>query len=114
MYSINKKAALITVIAIGGIGFVAAERTLQQSGTQQLTTSGPQASAGQQIHGTPGSPNATETIDGRYLPAPDPPFRGQINVNATQSKPYWPPRVAPPKDAPNILLIITDDVGFGA
>ena len=31
-----------------------------------------------------------------------------------QSKPYWPARVVPPKGAPNILLIMTDDVGFGA
>jgi len=62
----------------------------------------------------PGSPSATTTIDGRYLPNPPGPFGGEINVNATQSKPYWPPRVVPPEGAPNILLIMTDDVGFGA
>jgi arylsulfatase A-like enzyme len=28
--------------------------------------------------------------------------------------PAWPARVVPPKGAPNILLIITDDVGFAA
>jgi hypothetical protein len=28
-------------------------------------------------------------------------------------KPWWAPRVVPPKDAPNVLLIITDDAGFG-
>lgn len=64
--------------------------------------------------GVPGSPDATTTIDGRYLPPPPPPFGGEINLNADQSKPYWPPRVVPPKGAPNILLIMTDDVGFGA
>jgi arylsulfatase A-like enzyme len=68
----------------------------------------------QQITGTPGSPSATTTIDGRYLPNPPSAFGGEINLNATQSKPYWPPRTVPPKDAPNILLIMTDDVGFGA
>jgi arylsulfatase len=68
----------------------------------------------QQITGTPGSPSATTTIDGRYLPAPPQPFGGEINPNALQSKPYWPARVVPPKGAPNILLIMTDDVGFGA
>jgi len=62
----------------------------------------------------PGSPSATTTIDGRYLPNPPGPFEGEINVNAMQSKPYWPPRVVPPDGAPNILLIMTDDVGFGA
>ena len=29
------------------------------------------------------------------------------------SKPYWPPRVVPPKGAPNVLLIMTDDQGYG-
>ena len=68
----------------------------------------------QQITGTPGSPNATTTIDGRQLPAPDPKFGGVIKENAAQSKPWWAPRVVPPKGAPNVLLIMTDDVGFGA
>lgn len=63
---------------------------------------------------TPGAPSATTTINGRQLPPPDEHFRGSINENAAQSKPYWPARVVPPKGAPNILLIITDDVGFGA
>jgi arylsulfatase len=62
----------------------------------------------------PGSPDATTTIDGRYLPSPPQRFQGQINLNALQSKPAWPARVVPPKDAPNVLLIMTDDVGFGA
>src|SRR5271154_3175851 len=64
--------------------------------------------------GVPGSPDATTTIDGHYLPAPPQRFQGQINLNAAQSKPAWPARVVPPKGAPNILLIMTDDVGFGA
>ncbi|HYL60028.1 MAG TPA: arylsulfatase, partial [Candidatus Acidoferrales bacterium] len=33
---------------------------------------------------------------------------------AKDSTPYWPPRVVPPTGAPNVLLIMTDDVGFGA
>ena len=70
--------------------------------------------AAQQTTGTPGSPDATTTIDGRYLPAPPQPFQGQIELNALQSRPAWPARIVPPKGAPNILLIMTDDVGFGA
>jgi arylsulfatase len=35
-----------------------------------------------------------------------------IKDDALQSKPWWPPRVVPPKDAPNVLLIMTDDAGF--
>ena len=60
-------------------------------------------SEAQQTPGTPGSPAATMTIDGKYLPNPPPKFGGEINLNANQSKPWWPPRVVPPKDAPNVL-----------
>jgi arylsulfatase A-like enzyme len=67
----------------------------------------------QQTTGVPGSPSATTTIDDRYLPNPPPQFGGEINTNAFQSKPYWPARVVPPKGAPNVLLIMTDDAGFG-
>jgi len=63
--------------------------------------------------GKPGSPSATTTIDGQQLPAPDPKFGGVIKNDALQSTPWWAPRIVPPKDAPNILLIITDDAGFG-
>ncbi|WP_245445045.1 arylsulfatase [Pseudaminobacter soli (ex Li et al. 2025)] len=67
----------------------------------------------QQINGTPGSPGATTTIDGRYLPPPPPKFGGEIGLQASQSKPYWPARVVPPQGAPNVLLIMTDDQGYG-
>src|SRR4051794_17264886 len=72
------------------------------------------AMAQQQITGVPGSPSATTTIDGKQLPPPDPKFGGVIKENAAQSKPWWAPRVVPPKGAPNVLLIMTDDIGFGA
>ena len=66
------------------------------------------------ITGVPGSPSATTTIDGRQLPPPpDKEFGGKIERNALESTPYWPPRIVPPKDAPNILLIMTDDAGYG-
>ncbi len=67
----------------------------------------------QQTTGTPGSPDATTTIDGKYVPPPQPPFGGDIGLDARDSKPFWPPRVVPPKGAPNILLIMTDDQGYG-
>lgn len=62
----------------------------------------------------PGSPFYTESIDSKYLPPTPQPFGGVINLNAAESKPYWQPEIVPPKGAPNILLIMTDDVGFGA
>jgi len=67
----------------------------------------------QQTTGTPGSPSATTTIDGKYLPPPPAPFGGTINLDAKDSKSYWPPTVVPPKGAPNVLLIMTDDQGYG-
>jgi arylsulfatase A-like enzyme len=67
----------------------------------------------QQTTGVPGSPGATTTIDGNYLPSPPPKFGGRIGLDAAQSKPYWPPAVVPPKGAPNVLLIMTDDAGYG-
>ncbi len=87
-------------------------RTMQTVALTLLMAS-PAAQA-QQVAGTPGSPSATTTIDGKQLPPPPEKFGGKIERNAAQSKPYWPPRVVPPKGAPNVLLIMTDDVGFGA
>ena len=58
----------------------------------------------QQTTGVPGSPGATTTIDGKRLPPPDPAFGGVIKEKASESKPWWPPRVVPPKGAPNVLL----------
>ena len=67
----------------------------------------------QQVTGELGSPGATTTIDGKQLPAPDPKFGGVIKDDALQSKAWWAPRIVPPKGAPNVLLIMTDDSGFG-
>ncbi len=67
-----------------------------------------------QITGELGSPGATTTISGKQLPPPDPKFEGVIREKASESKAWWAPRVVPPKGAPNVLLIMTDDQGFGA
>jgi len=60
-----------------------------------------------------GSPSGTITLDGSQLPPEPMPFGGKIENDALQSTPWWPPRVSPPADAPNVVLIITDDAGFG-
>ena len=67
----------------------------------------------QQVTGTLGSPDATVTLDGKQLPPPPMPFGGVIKESAKDSTPWWPPRVVPPKGAPNVLLIMTDDQGYG-
>ena len=67
----------------------------------------------QVVTGQLGSPSATTTIDGKQIPAVPPPFGGVIKTSAKDSTPWWPPRVVPPKGAPNVLLIMTDDQGYG-
>ena len=68
----------------------------------------------QQVTGVAGSAGATTTIPGNQIPPPPPEFGGVIKERASESTPWWPPRVVPPKGAPNVLLIMTDDVGFAA
>lgn len=48
------------------------------------------------------------------LPNPEPAFNGKIGRTIADSVKDFPKEVKAPKDAPNILLILTDDVGFGA
>ncbi len=93
---------------------VAVPALAQSAGQTRTTHAPPPVTAAPQITGVLGSPDATTTISGKQLPPPPPKFGGKIERNVAQSKPWWPPRVVPPKDAPNILLIMTDDVGFAA
>jgi arylsulfatase len=52
--------------------------------------------------------------DGSVLPYPAAPFGGQVGLSPAQSKPQFPQQVQAPAGAPNILLVLTDDVGFAA
>jgi arylsulfatase len=111
-----KASIRIIVVAIcAGLGaFGCSKQSRDAQGTSgAIGTAGQQARAGDTISGTPGSPSATMTIDGAQLPPPPQTFGGTIERNAAQSKPYWPARVVPPHGAPNVLLIMTDDTGFG-
>ncbi len=67
-------------------------------------------------HGTPqpGSPAFTESPKLAAIPPVPPTFGGEIKQTIDGSKTWWPPTIVPPKGAPNVLLIMTDDVGFGA
>ncbi len=69
--------------------------------------------AAQVVTGDLGSPSAATTIQGNQIPAPPAPFGGVIKDTVQGSKTWWPPRVVPPKGAPNVLLIMTDDQGYG-
>jgi arylsulfatase A-like enzyme len=48
------------------------------------------------------------------LPRPDQPFKGHIGRTVKDSTKDFPAEATAPKGAPNVLLILTDDVGFGA
>jgi len=48
------------------------------------------------------------------LPRPEQPFKGHIGRTVEESTKDFPAEVTAPKGAPNVLLILTDDVGFGA
>jgi len=48
------------------------------------------------------------------LPHPPQPFNGKIGRTAAESTPDFPKGIEAPKGAPNVLLILTDDVGFSA
>ena len=82
--------------------------------TSSIIVFGIVSAAAQVTTGVPGSPSATTTIDGKQLPSPDPKFGGVIRQKASDSQAWWAPRVVPPKGAPNVLLIMLDDSGYGA
>jgi arylsulfatase len=48
------------------------------------------------------------------LPAPAPPFQGVVNLRAKDSRPDFPQPVKARQGSPNIVLVLLDDVGFGA
>src|SRR5262249_5253984 len=104
----NARVQCLLVLAVGGLlGYAAAGKPSLLAADEKK--------AAERTTGVPGSPDATRTISGKQLPPPpDPKFGGLIKENESQSKTWWPPRVVPPKGAPNVLLIMTDDVGFAA
>src|SRR5260370_9873934 len=46
-------------------------------------------------------------------PPTDQPFKGRMGLTYKDSTPSFPAIKLPPKGAPNVLLILLDDVGFG-
>jgi hypothetical protein len=59
---------------------------------------------------------ATEDVDRRVLPIPDPPSRAPDVFDAKDPNAVFPPiePLRPPEGAPNVLVVLLDDVGFGA
>src|SRR5215813_7904376 len=60
------------------------------------------------------SQTANENQSGAYvLPQPTPEFKGVIGTTYKDSKPDKIAIVSPPKGAPNVLMILIDDSGYG-
>jgi len=57
-----------------------------------------------------------DNIQRSILPIPDAPYNGFVAYDAKDPDSKFPPiqQLLPPKGAPNVLVILIDDVGFGA
>jgi arylsulfatase len=56
---------------------------------------------------------AQQAGPGDRLPHPDPAFTGTADRTLAGSKPEFPRPVTAPRGAPNVLLVLVDDAGFG-
>lgn len=56
---------------------------------------------------------AQPALDRSRLPIPTAPFDGVANRTLEGSKPDWPRPITAPAGAPNVLLVLVDDAGFG-
>jgi hypothetical protein len=67
------------------------------------------------VTGSAAAQGTSTGADRTVLPPPVPVFTGKIGMNYKESTPDWTPALplTAPKDAPNVLLIVLDDVGYG-
>src|SRR5512136_172613 len=81
-----------------------------------LTAAFAATAVGQQITGTPGSPSATELKHRSHLPMPNTIRPSLITYDVKNPDTKFPPieQLRPPKGAPNVLIILIDDAGFGS
>ena len=56
---------------------------------------------------------AKSRVDRTSLPLPEPPFKGVVGKTYVDSKEDWPAVPKPPDGAPNVVVILLDDLGFG-
>jgi arylsulfatase A-like enzyme len=93
----RRQVTMATVLAVGGVfsGLAASDRMGELFAQQPKTDS--------QSEGTP-----------KVLPRPDFEYKGQVGKTYKDSDPpQFPQPVKAPKDAPNVVLILLDDSGFG-
>src|ERR1700677_2270056 len=63
-----------------------------------------------------GSADSGRAVQREVLPIPDKPYSGFVAYDAKDPDSKFPPiePLRPPKGAPNVLIVLIDDVGFGA
>lgn len=63
-----------------------------------------------------GKANSSKDVQREVLPIPDQPYSGFVAYDAKDPDSKFPPiePLRPPKGAPNVLIVLIDDVGFGA
>ena len=76
----------------------------------------PLPASAQQGTGTPGSSGATEIRHRSHLPMPNTVRQSFVNYDAKSPETQNPPieQLRPPKGAPNVLIVLIDDAGFGS
>ena len=92
-----KRSALFAsaILAVGGLlGWLAASGRLAETFAQTKKAEPAQA-------------------DGLQLPKPDPEFKGKVGKTFADSKEDFPQPLRAPKGAPNVVVILLDDLGFG-
>lgn len=62
---------------------------------------------------TPSGPAVHDPFDRTKLPMDDPQFTGTVGKTYQESTEAWPQLPQPPADAPNVVIIMLDDTGFG-
>lgn len=91
---------------VGAFALLAVPLVGCQSGTTKETVGDADA-------GVAESSTDTATDDRNSIPIPDPVFKGKIGKTYEDSTPDYPEPIKAPKDAPNVLIVLLDDVGFG-
>ena len=63
-----------------------------------------------------GNADSSKNIQREVLPIPDRPYAGFVAYDAKDPDSKFAPiePLRPPKGAPNVLIVLIDDVGFGA
>lgn len=95
---------IVLVASLGVIGCSPAAKPTNSTPASTRATGSEVALAG----------NASASAGANVLPRAEAPFKGKTAPRPQDSIKDFPQTVQAPKGAPNVLLIMTDDVGFGA